>query len=120
METLAKSDVFFFITSVAVILLTAMCLVILFYGIRLFRTAVQISRKIKEEGDALSNDIAAIRTKVSEQGFGIKTLFNLISGFFGNTLGKTARRKKKASRKEGGKGAGEARREGGESSHLPK
>lgn len=120
METLAKSDVFFFITSVAVILLTAMCLIILFYGIRLFRTAVLISRKIKEEGDAISNDIAAIRTKVSEQGFGIKTLFNLISGFFGNTLGKTAKRKKKTSRKEDGKGAGDARRESGEGGHVAK
>ncbi len=100
METLAKSDIFFFITAIAVIVLTIMGLVILFYGIRLFRTAVLISKKIKTESDNLSNDIAAIRAKVSEEGFGIRMLFKIFNGFFSNTIGKAAKSKKKSSKKE--------------------
>lgn len=92
METLAKSDAFFFISSIAIVLITIMALIILFYGIRLFRTAVGISKKIKEESDNISNDIAAMRAKVSEQGLGIKTLFSIASAFFSNTMGKTARK----------------------------
>lgn len=88
METLAKSDAFFFITSIAVILFTILALVILFYVIRFARIALQISKKVKEESDNISHDIAKIRARVNEEGFGIRTVYRLVSGFFGNNLGK--------------------------------
>ncbi len=106
METLAKSDAFFFITSIAVILLALMALVILFYGIRLARTAMIISRKIRTESDNISNDIAAIRAKVSEEGFGIKMLFKILSGFLGGSLGRKGRAGAKGGSKKRPSGGG--------------
>lgn len=88
METLAKSDIFFFITSVAVVLFTLIGLIVLFYVIRFARMAFLISKKIKAESDNISNDIAMIRAKVHEEGLGIRTMYRLFTGFFGNTLGK--------------------------------
>ncbi len=96
METLIKADIFFFITAVAVVLMTLVGLVALFYVIRFARMAFLISKKIKSESDNISHDIAMIRAKVQEDGFGIRTMISLFKGFFGNSLGKT--RKKKATK----------------------
>lgn len=71
METLAKSDAFFFIASMAVILLTLISLVVLFYLVRLVRNIQYISKKIKEESNNISEDIGLIRERIREQGVSV-------------------------------------------------
>jgi hypothetical protein len=103
METLAKSDAFFFITSIAVIVLTIALLIALYYIVRFARNAVSVSKRIKEESENISNDIAALRAKVSEEGVGIRALFKLFGGFFGNTLGKRKKTRPTKADKSGSK-----------------
>jgi hypothetical protein len=92
METLAKSDIFFFVTTVAIMLLTVMGLIISIYLIRILSHASKVSKKIKDESENISRDIAIMRAKVHEEGLGVKTVFNVMKGFFGNSLGKKKRR----------------------------
>ena len=100
METLAKSDAFFFVTTIAVVLLTIMALIILFYLLRVARAALIVSKKIKAESENLVEDIAAMRARVAAEGFGIRSIFKLFGGFFGNTMGK--KKRASSSKKSGG------------------
>lgn len=110
MDTLLKADIFFFISSIAVAVLVLILVVILFlvmfYGFRIARRIDHITKIIKKESDAISEDIAGIREKVTSGGmkFGsaIGTLFGFASSFMGAKGAKPspkASKTKKSSRK---------------------
>ena len=48
MESLAQSNIFFIITSIAVVLVTLLLLIILWYLLRTIRNVFFVSKKIKE------------------------------------------------------------------------
>ncbi|MEI6478875.1 MAG: hypothetical protein WCO18_01135 [bacterium] len=61
MESLIKSDVFFFVTTICVVLITILFAVILIYLIRVFKDIDFLSKKIKQEGEEIINDAHNIR-----------------------------------------------------------
>lgn len=69
MENLPKSDTFFFITSIAVIIVAIMLVVLIAYLIRLSRDIKHITETAKEETDALAEDIDELRLKAKKEGF---------------------------------------------------
>jgi len=87
MEPLLKSDIFFVISSIAVIILAILLGILIIYLIRLFRDVGHITHKAKEETDLISGDIDDLRSKTREQGF----KWSLFLAFFK----KLFRRKKK-------------------------
>lgn len=56
METIAKSDIFFFITSIAVIITTLIILVIGLYIIRILRDVRAIVQHLKEIGGKMEDE----------------------------------------------------------------
>lgn len=73
METFIKADIFFFVTTVAVVLLTIFLIIVLWY-------AIFALKSIKELGDELKENINTASTEVKEIILHIKEsfLFNLL------------------------------------------
>ncbi len=84
MNSLIHADVFFFITSIAVVAVTLLVAVILFYVAMTARTISKITEKIKKESDEVLEDLSIFREKIKENsshmsGFG-KWLMTVILG----------------------------------------
>lgn len=77
MQNLIQSDVFFFITSVAVIVVTIFVLVVLWYLISILRNVKEVSDIIKKETLFFSGDLADFRKKIKKL---FDSLIKLITG----------------------------------------
>ena len=89
MNSLIKSDVFFFITSIAVVVLTILLCVLIFYLIKVSKDIKYISQKAKSEADNVVKDIQNLRDGVKQQGQNLKNLLN----FFGRNKNSTKKNK---------------------------
>jgi ABC-type phosphate transport system permease subunit len=61
METFLKADIFFFITTIAVIVCTLLIIVLFIYGIKVIRTVSKLSQKIELEGEQILKDVHQAR-----------------------------------------------------------
>lgn len=86
MNDLLKQDVFFAVTTVAVIVLTILFVILMVYLIQIIRRVNYITTKAREQTDLLTEELAALRSNIKT---GFK--FRHIISFFSN-LGR--RRKK--------------------------
>ena len=57
MDTLVQADLFFFITSIAIVLVTIGILMALFFFIQILRDVRYTSRRIREETDRIVSDV---------------------------------------------------------------
>lgn len=87
MDTLLHADVFFFITSVAVILITTMIIISLIYFVQILKNLRDISSAIKKGTDAVSGSVEAFINLIINNPF-FKT-------FFGDKKPKSKRKTKK-------------------------
>lgn len=71
MESVLKSDVFFFIATIMTVLIGLLAAFICVYIIRILRYAKEIVEKVREEADTIISDIGAIR-KIAEKIIKIK------------------------------------------------
>ncbi|PIR37971.1 MAG: hypothetical protein COV34_02695 [Candidatus Zambryskibacteria bacterium CG10_big_fil_rev_8_21_14_0_10_42_12] len=86
MEAVAKSDLFFMITSVVVVLVGALLLTALVYVVRVIRDVRKITHVVRDEAELIKEDIDDFRDATKEGS--LKTIrgFNIariIKGFFG-------------------------------------
>lgn len=89
MNSIVKSDVFFFISSISVIVLTVLILALIIYFFRIARDLKSLVSKVKEEGEEIIKDVKITRLKFEEKG---NKFADIIGNFF----------KKKSGRKTGG------------------
>lgn len=87
MESILKSDIFFFITSISVIILTFICAIVLFFGIKIIRHMLYVVKKIREESDNVSNDIQELRNKIKDNGLKIGGTIGSVFSFFVSSFG---------------------------------
>lgn len=78
MQEFAKADIFFFITSVAVIVLTVGVIIALFHVIRILRNVRDISDRVDEGSKALAEDLSIMRGNLKVGGFAWKHIFALL------------------------------------------
>jgi Skp family chaperone for outer membrane proteins len=78
MEQILKANIFFFITSVAVMVLSVIAAVFLIYIIRILRDVKDISGRIRSESAMLAEDIAALRANVRNKGMKLRHIIGLI------------------------------------------
>ena len=76
MDDLLKQDIFFFVSSVGMVVLVILFAILLVYLIIVFRTVKRISEKVKAEVDEAANDIQNLRTNLKEQGHKLKYVFD--------------------------------------------
>ncbi len=79
-----KSEIFFFITSIAVVILTILLGILITYLIRILRNVDDISEKAKDEAGLIKEDIAELRQNVKTEGAKVKHFVN----FFNNLKGR--------------------------------
>ncbi len=84
METIMKSEVFFFITSIAVVIVTILLGILAMYIIRILRNVDDISKKAKDEAGLIKEDIAELRDNIKTEGAKVKHFVN----FFNNLKGR--------------------------------
>lgn len=68
MESLLKSDIFFFITSIVVIAIGIGIVVAFFYIIRILRDVKDVSKTVKQGTEEMAQDLSLLRTKVKSEG----------------------------------------------------
>jgi formate-dependent nitrite reductase membrane component NrfD len=68
MEALLKSDIFFFITSVSVIAVTALLIVVLIYVAEILRDIRHVSKNVKKESDHFHKTLHTIIEDVHKGG----------------------------------------------------
>lgn len=78
MSDFLKMDVFFVVTTLAVIVVAFMLGLSLYYVIRILRNVEHVSHIVSEEGDLMRNDIAEMRTAIKREGVKLGALV----GFF--------------------------------------
>jgi uncharacterized protein YoxC len=77
-ETFIKADVFFFVTTIAVILVTIGLVVGMIYLMSILRTIKRISRRAEKTADMVADDIVELRNVIKEEGLSAKRVL----GFF--------------------------------------
>ncbi len=75
--TLIHADIFFFITSIAVVILTILLIVALVYIVRILMVIRQISQIIRDQGDKVSEDIDELRDVVRSEGSAARSMWQL-------------------------------------------
>ena len=81
MRTLIHADIFFFLTSIFVIVLTVVLSVGGVYFILILRDMKDISRKVKNEGGEIVADVKKVREKIEEEGIGLAIIGKLFGLF---------------------------------------
>lgn len=94
MQTIIHADIFFFISSVALVFLTLGLLIALFYGIKILRDVAHISKVVKEEGTEIVSDVREIRGKLKERVSSVTSNFEVIKSLFGALTRRKKRTKK--------------------------
>ena len=81
MTEVVHADIFFFITSVAIVLLTAGMLVALYFFIGILRDVRAVANKVRKASDELERDFEHLRFEVKSEGMRVKTVFDVFLGF---------------------------------------
>lgn len=66
MNNLVHADIFFFITTIAVVVVTLLMAVILTYAVVTIRTLSKIVNRIRTESEQVLEDLSELREKVKE------------------------------------------------------
>ena len=74
-----KLDIFFFVTTVAVLFLTLLIGVLLFYVIRIARNVDRIMDKVREETDIITDEIGELRHNIRKEGVKLKHITKFVS-----------------------------------------
>ena len=72
MRELMKADIFFFVTTIVVILVSIGVIVALYYIVRILRNVHDVTERVDEGTQALGEDLSAVRTTLKSQGFAWK------------------------------------------------
>lgn len=66
MESILKSEIFFFISSISVILITIIFVIVGFYLIKIMRNFSHISERLKETVDGASSSLEEVGNNIKE------------------------------------------------------
>ena len=80
MDDFLKQDIFFFVTTIAVVLLTILFAILIIYIIKISRDIKHITRKAKNQADLISEDLSELRDNIKEKGAKLKYFMS----FFNN------------------------------------
>ena len=81
MDTLIHADIFFFVTTIAVVAVGIAFTVALAYSISILKNVRAVSKAVREETNLVREDIQAARENVKREGFKLKHLASFFSGF---------------------------------------
>ena len=80
MDTLIHADVFFFVTTIAVVVVGAALTVALIYLAKVLSDIKKITAEVREEAVLFRKDIAEVRAEMKHQGSRLKSMIDLVTG----------------------------------------
>jgi len=87
MDSVLKSDIFFFITSVVVLAIGIGAVIAFFYLINILRDVKDVSKTVKKETREIADDISIMRTSV-KTGKAISGVFGFVRKLFKRKKGR--------------------------------
>jgi hypothetical protein len=94
MTTLIHADIFFFVTTIAVVVVTIAITVLIVYLVKVFQSVRKIADAINEETILLRRDIGDLRNEIRARGARAAGAFDWLGRFFG-TAGRSRSKRKK-------------------------
>jgi hypothetical protein len=82
METLIHADVFFFVSTIALLVVVFFLAIVLAYVVTILKDVKHVTRKIREESDEVIEDLQLLRSHIKNEGFKIVTLGGFLTRFF--------------------------------------
>ena len=95
MDTLIHADIFFFVTTIAVVVITIALTVLIVYLVKVFRNVREITNMVSEETILLRRDIGDLRSEIRARGARAAGAFDWFERFFGGTKKSRSRKKSK-------------------------
>jgi hypothetical protein len=80
MTDFLKQDIFFFVTTVAVLTVSILLGMLLIYLIRIARTLDEITKKVKAEADIIVDEVRELRTSIRREGVKIRHFTKFFTG----------------------------------------
>lgn len=95
MQTLVHADIFFFISTICLVVLTLIVGAALVFAVAIMRDVRKISARMAKASEDIEKDIELLRSAVRAEGTKVKGIADLILGFIIRKLTpKVAKRKK--------------------------
>jgi len=82
MDSIIKSEIFFFITSIAVIVLSVGAAAVLVYAVRILRNADHIAKLVRDESDLIAKDVSSLRESAEKEGMKAGRFIKFINKYF--------------------------------------
>jgi hypothetical protein len=82
MEDLIHADVFFFVTTIFIVVITAFLMVASVYVIGILKDLKHISGKAKIEGEEILADVKTLRENVKREGASLRQISRFFSALF--------------------------------------
>jgi ABC-type bacteriocin/lantibiotic exporter with double-glycine peptidase domain len=96
MDTLIHADIFFFISTIALVFISLGLVIAIIYLIKILRDVSEVSHKVKEESIEIIDNVKTLRTDIKREGFRFASLLSFFTAMF-----KKRRRSKKEKEKDG-------------------
>ena len=81
MNDFLKMDIFFAVSTLAVIVLTVLLSVVILRVLRILGKVESLTAMVSEEGEQLRADIASVREHVREEGLRVGQVLGFLTGF---------------------------------------
>lgn len=94
MSEVVHADIFFFITSMVVVLLGAVLVVALVYVVFIVRDVRAIVARVRRASESLEGDLDALRSQVKQEGYKARAMVDLLLGFVGRKISKAVKPKR--------------------------
>lgn len=85
MTDLLKQDIFFFVTTIFVVLLSIISLIVAYFILRILKNIRSISETAKNETNAIAQDLSDLRENVKSEGVKLKHLSKFFSSIYKRT-----------------------------------
>lgn len=82
MEPIAKSELFFFVSTIALVVFVSILVMALYFVIKILRDIKFIAGKAKEEAANISEDIQNLRQNVKNEGVKVKHIARFFNSFY--------------------------------------
>lgn len=91
MDTLMHADIFFFVTTIAVVLVAIVFTIALIYLIVILKRVRDIAEQVREETILFREDVHQLRDQVKRTGFQAKAFFSLFQNLFSRKKSKRSK-----------------------------
>jgi hypothetical protein len=81
MDDLIHADIFFFVTTIAVVVVGIGLSVALYYAVGILRDVRAVVQKVRKASNELEQDFEDLRVGVKNESVRVRTLFELVLGF---------------------------------------